>query len=134
MRLVLVTGQRPGEVCGARKIEIDPVAGVWTIPQERVKNRQIHVVPLFHLAKDLFLQAMALQPDSDFVFATRARAKDGISKQKPMESHALSHALPGTPSKHWVWTKSHSHLTICAGPWQRIWLDWEFLTGQWARS
>ena len=28
-----------------------------------------------------------------------------------MESHALSHALQGTPSKHWVWTKSHSHLS-----------------------
>ena len=54
MRLVLVTGQRPGEVCGARKIEIDPVAGVWTIPQERVKNRQIHVVPLFQSCKGSF--------------------------------------------------------------------------------
>jgi integrase len=93
LRLVLATGQRPGEVCGARKAEIDLVAGVWTIPQERAKNKQAHIVPLSNLAKDLFKNAMTLDHDSALVFTTRARAKGSIAKPKAMESHALSHAL-----------------------------------------
>jgi integrase len=93
LRLVLATGQRPGEVCGAKVSEIDLTAGTWNIPKERAKNRQAHVVPLSNLAKDLFRQALAIDPDSPFAFTTRARAKDGIAKPKAMESHALSHAL-----------------------------------------
>jgi glycerol-3-phosphate dehydrogenase len=93
LRLVLATGQRPGEVCGAKVSEIDLAAGAWTIPKERAKNRQAHVVPLSNLAKDLFRQALAIDPDSPFAFTTRARARDGIAKPKAMESHALSHAL-----------------------------------------
>jgi integrase len=58
LRLVLATGQRPGEVCGAKVSEIDLTAGAWTIPKERAKNRQAHVVPLSNLAKDLFRQAL----------------------------------------------------------------------------
>lgn len=93
LRLVLVTGQRPGEVCGASKAEIDLSAGIWSIPKERAKNRQAHIVPLSNLAKDLFRHAMAQEPDSEFVFATKARVKDGLAKPKAMASHALSHAL-----------------------------------------
>lgn len=93
LRLVLVTGQRPGEVCGATRSEIDLAAGIWTIPQARAKNRQAHAVPLSNLAKDLFRQAMSLELESPFVFTTRGRAKAGVPKPKAMESHALSHAL-----------------------------------------
>ena len=93
LRLVLATGQRPGEVCGARKTEIDLTAGMWTIPQERAKNKQVHSVPLSNLAKTLFKKAIATAADGEFVFAARSRAKDGIAKWKAMESHALSHAL-----------------------------------------
>lgn len=93
LRLVLATGQRPGEVCGARQSEIDLATGIWTIPKERAKNKQAHVVPLSNLAKDLFRRALTIDPDSPFAFTTRTRAKDGIAKPKAMESHALSHAL-----------------------------------------
>jgi integrase len=38
LKLVLATGQRPGEVMGARWEEFDLEGGWWTIPGERAKN------------------------------------------------------------------------------------------------
>ncbi|MDN3518067.1 tyrosine-type recombinase/integrase [Aquisalimonas lutea] len=56
LKLVLVTGQRPGEVAGIHKDEID--GDVWTIPAERrLKTESEHVVPLAPLALELIEQA-----------------------------------------------------------------------------
>ena len=46
LKLILLTGQRPGEVAGMRTGEVDLVKGVWTIPAERSKNKREHAVPL----------------------------------------------------------------------------------------
>jgi len=42
LRLVLLTGQRPGEVIGIRAEEVDSVKAVWRIPAARVKNKRDH--------------------------------------------------------------------------------------------
>ena len=60
LRLVLVTGQRPGEVCGARRSEIDLGQAEWQIPAKRAKNRKPHTVPLPELALHLFTMAIDL--------------------------------------------------------------------------
>lgn len=52
LQLVLITGQRPGEVAGAHSSEID--GDWWTIPGERTKNKRPHRVFLSPLAKRLF--------------------------------------------------------------------------------
>lgn len=71
LRLLLLTGQRRGEVTGARKSELD-LAGpepVWTIPGVRTKNRLLHRVPLCPIAAEEFARAMAAsQAASPFVF------------------------------------------------------------------
>jgi integrase len=46
LRLILITGQRPGEVVGADRSEIDVDTAWWTIPGERAKNGFQHSVPL----------------------------------------------------------------------------------------
>ena len=51
IRLILVTGQRPGEVIGMHTDEID--AHWWTIPTERSKNKKAHRVYLTDLALEL---------------------------------------------------------------------------------
>ncbi len=55
LRVVLLTGQRPGEVAGMRWEEIeDELTGVWwTIPEERSKNGQAHRVPLSGAVLDI---------------------------------------------------------------------------------
>lgn len=45
-RLILLTGQRPGECAGIRYEEVDLAKGVWTIPPARVKNKSRHTLPL----------------------------------------------------------------------------------------
>lgn len=45
-RLLFLTGQRSGEVCGMTRGEIDLERAVWTLPAGRTKNGLAHVVPL----------------------------------------------------------------------------------------
>lgn len=96
LRLVLVTGQRPGEVCGMLKAELDLEAKTWTLPKGRTKNGKAHTVPLHPLALELIQEAMALDPDEPFLFCTKGRTGDYIAKVKPMDGHALSHAMRGS--------------------------------------
>jgi integrase len=46
LRLILLTGQRPGECAGIRGAEVDLEAEKWTIPAERTKNKREHCIPL----------------------------------------------------------------------------------------
>lgn len=91
LRLILATAQRPGEVLGMRKDELDANWETsndpgWTIPGERVKNGRTHRVPLSPLALDLIREAVALSGDSPFVFPS-PRGKG------PMLVSSLSHAI-----------------------------------------
>ena len=51
IRIILVTGQRPGEVIGMHSSEID--GRWWTIPAERSKNKKSHRVYLTDMALNL---------------------------------------------------------------------------------
>lgn len=46
LQLLILTGQRRGEVTGMRWDELDLKAGLWTLPRDRVKNDRRHEVPL----------------------------------------------------------------------------------------
>lgn len=46
VKLLVLTGQRRGEVAGMMWSELDLGAGIWTLPRERVKNGRRHEVPL----------------------------------------------------------------------------------------
>lgn len=66
LRLILVTGQRPGEI---RAMHWDEVQGSWwTIPKEKTKNETTHRVPLTALALELLGER-----GEAFVFPTRGK-------------------------------------------------------------
>jgi integrase len=88
LKVILLTGQRPGEVVGMRWAEIKD--DVWYIPAERMKNGDQHNVPLTTLALETIDQARHLSGDSEFVF--RSTHRDG-----PMSARALSRAIVS----HW---------------------------------
>ena len=46
LRLILLTGQRPGEVAGIRAEEVDLANAIWRLPPARTKNKRLHLVPL----------------------------------------------------------------------------------------
>jgi integrase len=71
IRMLLLTGQRRGEVAGMTWAEISADLTTWTMPGGRTKNGVPHVVPLSGLARD---QLRKLLPE-DAAEADRAVAE-----------------------------------------------------------
>jgi integrase len=68
-KLLMLTGQREGEVAGMRWTEIDLANKVWVIPRERTKSDRAHVVHLSALARDI-IDALP-RMTGDLVFPSR---------------------------------------------------------------
>ncbi|OEU72715.1 MAG: hypothetical protein BA869_01490 [Desulfuromonadales bacterium C00003107] len=85
LRLILATGQRPGEVIGIHHREIEE--DWWTIPAERAKNKREHRVFLSPLVKEI----IATLPTSGYLFPSPRSKKPTV--QKPIEVNALAHAV-----------------------------------------
>ncbi len=90
LKMILLTGQRPGEVCGMAWEEID-TEGFWNIPAERRKGRVAQRVPLTAMALEIIEQARTYSGASRYVFIS-SHIDNG-----PMTSHALSKAI----LRHW---------------------------------
>jgi integrase len=61
IRLLILTGQRRGEVAGMAWDEISENLASWTLPGQRTKNGEVHLVPLSEPARDLL---KALLPEN----------------------------------------------------------------------
>lgn len=90
IKMVLVTGQRPGEVCGMAEDELDLETKFWTIPASRMKGKTAHRVPLTNTALEIITQARAYSGDSPYVF-----------KAPHMDKPLTSNALPKAMRRHW---------------------------------
>lgn len=88
LKLVLLTGQRPGEVIGMHRREI--VGGWWTIPAERAKNGNTHRVFLTETAKALIGGA------TGYIFESpreKAGGDSNLPRPKPIDENALARAV-----------------------------------------
>jgi len=69
LELLVLTAARSGEVRGCRWSEIDLKKKLWTVPAERMKAGNAHVVPLSDAALDVLKRAKPFRsPVSDLVF------------------------------------------------------------------
>jgi integrase len=59
LKILLVTGQRKGELAAAQWSDIDLASAVWTIPDAVAKNKRTHLVPLSPLAVKLLEELRA---------------------------------------------------------------------------
>ena len=75
LRVHLLTGVRPGELCGAAWAEIDLGAATWTIPAERTKTGAGYSIRLPSQAVDLLTKIRTHSMTSAFVFPA-ARGSD----------------------------------------------------------
>lgn len=114
LKMVLLTGQRPGEVCGMQWGEVDRDARTWTVPAaRRGKTNDAHTVPLCQTALELLDAARAeverLTPrrkvePSGFVFEARpglAIDRGSVNRAVARYRAELSNRdLPGLG--HWV--------------------------------
>jgi integrase len=85
LKMILLTGQRPGEVCGMAWAELDGT--LWNIPAERMKNKEPHRVPLCGMALKVIESARPYSANSEFVF------QSSFKKGFPESVRALSKAI-----------------------------------------
>lgn len=85
IRLLFLTGQRSGEVCGMQRDEVD-LTGSWTIPGTRTKNGLTHLVPLSPAALEI---VAAATDTADEEPASPLFTKIG----EPIESNAIAQAV-----------------------------------------
>lgn len=90
LKLLLITGQRAGEVVGMKWSEID--GDTWTVPTERSKNKRAHRVPLTPLAVETLATTKALAAQSPYVFPSPLVPATPAEAQ-PIDRHSLNRAL-----------------------------------------
>jgi integrase len=101
VKMLLLTGQRLGEVGGMRWEELDLDAKMWTLPGERVKNNNKHEVPLSDLAVEILKALPRIKTTKGFVFTTtRDAAVSGFSRAKDRLDASI--AGEGEPIQHWT--------------------------------
>lgn len=78
---------RPSELRGAKWEEFDLEQGLWCIPEERMKKRREHIIPLPTQAILLINELMSYQTNSEFLFPSRS------DKSKPKSDTVFIMAL-----------------------------------------
>ena len=94
LRLILLTGQRPGEVVGMRWDEIDLPAALWRLPAERMKARRAHTVPLSRQALQIVDELRAVSLSATHALPSRYRVG---YRAEHITVDALSDALRRSP-------------------------------------
>jgi integrase len=120
IRLMILTGQRRGEVAGMTWGELSADLASWTIPRERTKNGVVHVVPLSERARDLIRATLPKDVDAERIMRERRASNalvlpgavgtvfSGWSKSKVAldkainEAHAKAAAGAAAPLESWT--------------------------------
>lgn len=87
LRLLILTATRPGEVRGARWVEIDTDAALWIIPAERMKMRAEHRVPLSRQSLQVLETMRPISGDRELVFPSPTY------RSKPLSENTFNGAL-----------------------------------------
>ncbi|MCA3741992.1 site-specific integrase [Phenylobacterium sp.] len=114
-KLLILTGQRRGEVTGMDWAELDLEAGIWRIPGERTKNGQAHEIDLSPEALQVLKDVKALGLPGGQVFQGRGaggqvtgfsaakralvRAVEALRRKEAAEA---GEDPPGKPLPHWT--------------------------------
>lgn len=118
IKLLLLLGQRRGEVIGMERRELDLDARTWLIDAKRTKGSRPHMVPLPAAAVPLIRRAMLLsdfdrEEPSAFVFSTCRKADTPIMPASV--THAMARLKEGLridgPTVHDLRRTVSTHLT-----------------------
>jgi integrase len=129
VRLLILTGQRRGEVVGMAWSELDLEKKLWSLPASRTKNRRPHALPLSSTAIDIFKALPRIENDAGLVFPARVAAGKGTvpvsghSKAKVCLDHAiaaLAEAEGSAPLAQFVF---HDLRRSCASGMARLGID-----------
>jgi integrase len=116
VKVLMLTGQRLGEVGGMRWDEIDLEARLWTLPAERVKNGERHEVPLSDAAIAIISALPRIKTTKGFVFTTRRDAAvSGFSRAKDRLDTAVSANVPKGAKAPEPWVFHDLRRTMASG-------------------
>lgn len=87
MKLLILTGQRESEVCGAMWTEFDLTANLWRIPAERTKAKRAHLVHLAPQAVAILKAMTPLTGNRAHVFASP------LKPDQPTYGRSVNNAL-----------------------------------------
>ncbi|EMN5657926.1 tyrosine-type recombinase/integrase [Providencia rettgeri] len=79
LRVLILTGVRPGELRKAEWSEINFDTKVWEIPAEKMKMRRPHIVPLSEQVIDLLKQIHPISGSYQYIFPSRTDYRKHIS-------------------------------------------------------
>ncbi len=86
LELVILTAARTGEAIGARWVELDLMAGMWTVPRERMKVGAEHRVPLSRATLAVLEAQRAGAGEGEYVFP-------GARAGRPLSNMAMAMLL-----------------------------------------
>ena len=87
LQLLAMLFCRPSELRGAKWDEFDLEQGLWNIPEERMKKRREHVVPLPKQAIAILTELKTYETNSEYLFPSRS------DKSKPKSDTVFIMAL-----------------------------------------
>ncbi|WP_211451152.1 tyrosine-type recombinase/integrase [Collimonas antrihumi] len=87
IKLLLLTVQRPGEVCAMQWKHVNLDAGIWTLPKEITKSERAHIVHLSAQTVAILKEIQPLTGDNRYVFTSEKDDKRHI------ETRSLSQAV-----------------------------------------
>jgi integrase len=105
IQLLILTGQRRGEVAGMARSELDHNSGIWALPRERVKNGRRHEVPLSHQAREIVQKAP--QISDKYVFSLNGKGPVGGFSERKARLDQLAKIAP--------WTVHDLRRTVASG-------------------
>ncbi|MDC9623827.1 tyrosine-type recombinase/integrase [Xenorhabdus sp. XENO-7] len=79
LRILILTGVRPGELRKAEWSEINFDTGIWEIPAEKMKMRRPHIVPLSEQVIELLKQIHPISGSYQYIFPSRTDYRKHIS-------------------------------------------------------
>ena len=92
LKMILLTGQRPGEVAGMAWAEIDEDASFWNIPAGRMKNAEPQRVPLCPMALEIIEHAKVYSDpdDCDFCFQIVIQTQRGCKPTRIRQGYSAA--------------------------------------------
>jgi integrase len=92
LEFTILTACRSGEVRGAKWDEFDLDAGIWTVPESRMKAGKEHRVPLSDAAM-VIVRTQKEYAFCEYVFPSSHRARNSESEGAPLSDMTLSAVL-----------------------------------------
>lgn len=80
LKFLLLTFVRTGELRGAKWEEIDFKKKEWRIPAERMKMKELHIVPLSTQSLDVLKELQIINGQKDYLFPNRNKPMTFISE------------------------------------------------------